>query len=331
MEYMLTFSNGFGKVSSGEYLFDIERAPHLPFDFGAVYFETPTGLAFKIVDGKQIPLTQEEQQACCDYCDNYLENGDYPVQAYETDSGLYLGVMLKSEAQKNGHAFTLGDMPDHPACKRVDNTWQRVAVTIREDGSYVLMPESICASCVLFLTVSEWAEWPKPTRTTERWDFATETWQDTRTVAQAKKDADTWIRNLYVAKRKELVGNGPYQELASWPWQIEEAKAWIQDNEAETPFLDGVLEGLSSDHDMVMSKGVLVQEVLKYTDGEWLKSVGRVHGEMYVDIKKLRQCETLQEIDALTDALAVAKHAYPVSFALDFREEGGIVRSFRHN
>lgn len=123
------------------------------------------------------------------------------------------------------------------------------------------------------------------------------------------------------------MGAAPYQELASWPWQIDEAKAWQSDNETETPFLDGVLEAMNADERTVTAKETLVQAVLKYTDAEWLKAVGKIHGEMYVQITKLRAAGTLEDIDALTDALAVAKQVSPITFALTFSTENGVVSS----
>lgn len=329
MDYILTFSNGFGKVSSGEYLFDINSVPILPFAFDALYYETPTQLAFKVVNGVQIALTDEEIAACCAYCDGYLKNGDYPVQSYEAESGLYRGVMLKSEAEEKGYYHVLDDIPEHPVSKRVGNSWERIAAIIRSDGSYVLMPASVCDACVIFMTAAEWEAHSKPVRNTERWDFATETWKDDRTLEQAKKSADAWIRGVYVEQRTELMGNGPYQELASWPWQIEEAKAWQTDYKASTPFLDGVLTALNADESTATTKAALVASVLKYTSSEWLGAIGQVHGEMYVQLTKLRAAETLEEIDALTDALAAAKQASPVSFALTFSTEADIVRSSR--
>ncbi len=329
MDYILTWSNGMGRVSSGDYLFDVESAPALSFGFDALYYETPTGLAFKVVEGEQVALTEEEIAACRAYCDGYLENGDYPVQAYETENGLYRGVMLKSEAGEKGYSYLIGNLPDHPVSKWTGDAWERVAAVIRSDGSYVLMPASICDACVLFFTESEWAEHSKPVRSTEKWDFATETWKDSRTVEQAKKSADAWIRGLYVARRKALMGSGPYQELASWPWQIDEAKAWQADNSAATPFLDGVLAALNEDENTATPKAELVESVLKYTDAEWLGAVGQVHGEMYVNLKKLRAAETLKDIDALTDALAAAKQTSPITFALTFSTKNGVARSAR--
>ena len=327
MDYILTWSSGFGKVSSGDYLFDVESAPTLPFAFDALYYETPTRLAFKILNGERLALSEEEIAACRAFCDGYLDAADYPVQAYETDSGLYRGTMLKSKAGEKGFSHVLGDTPDHPVSKRVDDAWERVAAVIRSDGSYVLMPSTVCDACVVFMTAAEWAEHSKPARSTERWDFSSESWKDGRTLEQARASADVWIRGLYVAQRKELMGAAPYQELASWPWQLDEAEAWNADNSAATPFLDGMLSALNADVGTTTTKAELVASVLKYASAEWRSAVGQVHGEMYVNLKKLRAAETLADIDALTDALAAEKRSSPLTFALTFSAEDGVARS----
>lgn len=329
MNYILTWSNGIGKVSSEDYLFDMADKPELPFDFDALYYETPTNVAFKILDEQQLPLTEEEIVVCQAYCDGFLDNADYLVNAYETESGLYRGVMMKSEAVEKEYSYVIGDSPDHPVSKRVNDEWVRIAAIIRSNGSYVLMPDSVCDACVLFFTAEEWDAHSKPVRSTERWDFATETWKDYRTLEEAKKEADSWIRNLYTSKRRELMGSGPYQELASWPWQIDEAVAWNADNSAATPFIDGMLSAMNQDTSTQTTKEELVQSILKYTSAEWLGSIGAVHGEMYVQITKLRAATTVAEVDAVTDALATAMdNAYPLTYAVTFTtESGGVVHS----
>lgn len=328
MDYILTWSNGIGKVSSGEYLFDMTEKPVLPFDFDALYYETPTNVSFKVLGDQQLALTEDEQLVCQTYCTNFLDAADYPVHAYETESGLYRDVMMKSKAIEKGYSYVIGDAPDHPVSKRVNDEWVRIAALIRSNGSYVLMPDSVCDACVLFFTAEEWDAHSKPTRSTERWDFATETWKDYRTLEEAKKEADSWIRNLYTSKRRELMGSGPYQELASWPWQIDEAKAWDEDSSAATPFLDGMLNAMNQDESTQTTKEDLVQSVLKYTSAEWLNSIGAVHGEMYVQITKLRAATTVAEVDAVTDALAASMdNGYPLTYAITFTTENGVVRS----
>ena len=59
-DYTLTWSNGRGSVSSGDYLFDVDEKPDAGFAFDALYYETPTGLAFKVTDEEQQPLSAQE-------------------------------------------------------------------------------------------------------------------------------------------------------------------------------------------------------------------------------------------------------------------------------
>lgn len=335
-DYTLTWSNGMGNVScgeQGEYMFTaVNVPPALPFLFDALFYETPTRLAFKILNGERLALSEEEIAACRAFCDGYLDAADYPVQAYESESGLFRGTMLKSEAAQAGYSWIIGEAPDHPASKLAadgeSGRWVRIAAVIRSDGSYALMPASVCPSCVLMMTAEEWAEFPKPARSTERWDFTAEAWQDSRTAEEAKKRADAWIRQNFITKRRELMGSAPYQELATWPWQIAEAQAWQADNGAETPFLDAVLDAMNEDTADKTGKAELVAAVLRYTSAEWLGGVGRVHGEMYAQIRRLRAAETLAEIDALTDAIAARDKLTPPTFALSFTTDGdGVVSS----
>ena len=79
------------------------------------------------------------------------------------------------------------------------------AALFMEDGQYRLMPDSVCPKCVVFLTQAEWDAWPKPTKSTEVWDFATETWKDYRTLEQARTTADSYIRNAYGARRSAVM------------------------------------------------------------------------------------------------------------------------------
>lgn len=305
MEYILTYSQGLGRVSSDEYLFDITEPPALPFAFEALYYETPTNLAFKVVDAQQTALTDEEVAACKAYCDAWLATGDYPVHAYEADSGLYRGTMLKSEALATEFSYVIDKAPDAPVSKYINGEWQRVAAIIRSDGSWELMPDMLCDACVLFFSADEWASHSKPARSTERWDFATETWKDKRTLDEAKHEADVWIRNAYTVTRTKAMGAGLSLELCTWPWQSEEARAWTADNTAITPFLTAQLAAMNDGATAQTTMAELVESVLKYDGVEWLTKCGTIHGQMYKHIKAVRAATTLAEIDAVTDALSV--------------------------
>lgn len=316
-DYTLTWSNGRGSVSSGDYLFDVDEKPDAGFAFDALYYETPTGLAFKVTDEEQQPLSAEEIAACRAFCDGFADTADYAVQTYEDETGLYRGVMLKSEAEAQGLAWFVGDAPDHPVSKLVDGQWRRIAALFMEDGQYRLMPDSICPKCVLFLTQAEWDAWPKPTKSTEVWDFATETWKDYRTLERAQKTADDYIRNAYSSKRAAVMGAVPYAEMATWPMQLAEARAYKADPTAATPFLDAMLNtqtaALSEASPVpVEDKDALVKAVLAYDDPDYLSKVGAVHGEMRAWILRVWNAANLDEVDALTAAVAEALNTSPL-------------------
>lgn len=318
-DYTLTWSNGRGSVSSGDILFDTDERPDLPFEFDALYYEPPTGLSFKVRGDERVSLTEEEIAACRAFCDGFADTADYAVQTYEDETGLYRGVMLKSEAEAQGLAWFVGDAPDHPVSKLADGRWERVAALFMEDGQYRLMPDSVCPKCVVFLTQAEWDAWPKPTKSTEVWDFATETWKDYRTLEQARTTADSYIRNAYGARRSAVMGAVPYAEMATWPMQLAEARAYKADPTAATPFLDAMLNtqtaALSVDEASpvpVEDKDALVNAVLAYDDPDYLSKAGAVHGEMRAWILRVWNAANLDEVDALTAAVAEALGVPPL-------------------
>ena len=317
-DYTLTWSNGRGGVSSGDYLFDVDAKPDAGFAFDALYYETPTGLAFKVTDDVQVPLSQEEIAACRAFCDGFADTADYAVQTYEAETGLYRGAMLKSEAEKQGLTWFIGDAPDHPVSKLVDGQWERVAALFMEDGRYRLLPDSVCSQCIVFLTQAEWDAWPQPAKSTEIWDFKTETWKDYRTLEGARKSADDYIRNAYTAKRTEVMGAVPYAEMATWPMQLAEARACAADPAVGTPFIDGMASALAG-AGLSTTREDMVAAILKYDSDEYRTAVGRVHGAMYGWLTRLRAAATLDEVDALTAAVAEALGIPPL-----IRPLGGI-------
>ena len=317
-DYTLTWSNGRGSVSSGDILFDTDERPDLPFEFDALYYEPPTGLSFKVRGDERVSLTEEEIAACRAFCDGFKDNADYAVQAYEAETGLYRGTMLKSEAEAQGLAWFVGDAPDHPVSKLADGRWERVAALFMEDGQYRLMPDSVCPKCVVFLTQAEWDAWPKPTKSTEVWDFATETWKDYRTLERAQATADDYIRNAYSARRAAVMGAVPYAEMATWPMQLAEARAYKADPTAATPFLDAMLSAQTSaleagdDATLVQAKDALAADILAHDAPDYLAEVGAVHGEMRAWILRVWNAASLDEVDALTAAVAEALNISPL-------------------
>lgn len=300
LDYTLTWSAGRGAVSSANTLFDTDEKPNVGFTFDALYYETTTGLSFKVVEGVQLSLSTQEIVACRTFCESFADTADYPVQAYEPETGLYSGLMLKSLAQAQGLAWVLGAGPEDAVSRLVNDEWQRVVAVFMDDGRYRLLPDSTCPRCILFLTQAEWDAWPKPVKSTEVWDFATEKWKDYRTLEQAQKTADEYIRSAYAIRRTAVMGAAPYPEMATWPWQVAEAEAFALDPAVPTPFLDGMLIAL----DDTKTKAELAASILKYNSPEYRSAAGKVHGEMYGWLTRLRAADTLESVDATTADMA---------------------------
>lgn len=319
--YVLDYSDGQAFIQwpqpGVETIITARLKPDLGFPYAHLRFETATGQAFRTLDdaGTDVhPLTEEEIAACIRYCDDYPIHGDYPVQAYEAETGLYMGAMLKSEAETQGLAWIQGDDPDHPVSKLVDGEWVHIVALFMEDGHYRLLPDSTCPKCLVFLSQAEWDAWPKPTRSTEVWDFKTESWKDYRTLDQAKTTADDYIRNAYASKRRQLTGQIPAEEMATWRTQKEEAFAYKADPTCPTPFIDAMLatqaamlaarDGGPAVPEPPDAKAALVEDILRHDEPDQVSAMGAVHGEMRGWILQVWGAETLDEVDALTGQVA---------------------------
>lgn len=305
MNFVCSWSMGMGVVATDDVRFDTLEKVAPGFSFDELVYDSRAGIAFRMLDGEQIPLTAEEIAACEEYCRNYADLADYPVQAWEAETGLWRGTMPKSEAVAAGLEYALEPAPDFPVAKRVKGKWVRVECVILENGMYRLKPDSVCSSCVLFLSEAEWAAWPKPAKSTEVWDFATETWTDYRTLEKAQTTADEWIRQVYAAKRAAVVGQIPLTEMMTWTRQREEARAWLENPDEETPFLDAVLVA-QAESGMEESKAELVEKILAHDGPESAAAQGAVHGEARAWLMRVWACQTLEEVDATTAAMAEA-------------------------
>lgn len=319
--YVLDYSDGQAFIQwpqpGVETILTARLKPDLGFAYAHLRFETATDQAFKTLDeagNEVLPLTKEEVAACIRFCEDYPIHGDYPVQAYEAETGLYMGAMLKSEAEAKGYPWIQGDEPDHPVSKLVDGEWVRIAALFMEDGRYRLLPDSTCPKCILFLSRKEWDAWPKPTRSTEIWDFKAESWKDYRSLEQAQTTADEYIRNAYITRRRAVTGQIPSDEMATWDIQLQEAHAYKTDPTSSTPFIDAMLaaqasapaaresradESVASD-----AKAALVEAILRHDDPDYVSAMGAVHGEMRGWLLQLWSADTLDAVDALTAQVA---------------------------
>lgn len=314
MSVSVTWSGNYGVVQTNGMNFPIGSRPTLSFEFDSVYYEPDIGNKFKVVNNVNIPLTESEVSECSHFGTFFLDVADYPVQAVESETNLWRGTMMKSEAQSQGYTWVLGQAPDFPVARLVkDNEWEKIVAIIMDDGWYRLEPDGVCDKCVLFMNQKEWDAFPHPTSGTQKWNFQTEQWEDYRTVEHAKDNLDQFIRNSYITKRTAWVGNAPVQEMSSWPIQLSEALAWNTLHEqASTPFIDGMVEAFAG----ARTKEEVVSDILKHNDESMLKEHGKLHGEMYTYISRARATTTLEEIDALEKEIAEHLNVRPYTHSI---------------
>ena len=295
MRPSVSWSGNYGVVQTNGVNFPLGSRPTLSFEFDSVYYEPDLGNQFKVVNNVNIPLTESEISECSHFGTFFLDVADYPVQAYEPETKIWRGTMMKTEAQNQGLEYVIGDVPDSPVARRTEDGWDKIVAVILDDGWYRLQPDGVCERCVLFMNQQEWDAFPHPTTGTQKWNFVTETWEDYRTLDKAKENLDQFLRNSYISKRNEVIGNAPAQEMASWPIQLAEAEAYVADNQAATPFIDGMVEVLGG----AKTKEQVIADVLKHNDESVLKEQGKLHGEMYNYILRGRAATTLDEVDAI--------------------------------
>jgi hypothetical protein len=126
--------------------------------------------------------------------DSFPEKDERHIQAYEEDSLIWRGSMPASEARARGLCLTDGPPPPFPVAKLADGRWERVIAIIDSNGNLRLSPDRYCDACVLFFTREEWAARSKPAFAGDSWNFATETWEDRRSLAELKAEAERRIK-----------------------------------------------------------------------------------------------------------------------------------------
>lgn len=300
-DYILTWNGSGGGVLSENIVFKISTPPVLPFPFDTLYYETPTGNAFKLMGGVRHELTAEEIAACKAYCGEYATTAAYPVQAYDPDDGVFLGEMPRPDATTRGLAYRIVEIPDHPASKWVGEKWERIVAVIMEDGSLRQMPGSICAQCALPMTQAEWGAFPKPPKSTYRWDFVEEAWTDPRKLDDLKYEVNLAIRTAFEKERWWAWGKYiPQFEQDTWVYQIEEATAYKANPEAETPYIDAFLAARTDAGKP--SKADLCADIIA-NNHAYKMAVARVNGEQWNWLTRVKTATANAELDAILEEL----------------------------
>lgn len=263
MQNILTCSNGLTRVVSHGLMLDADQRPELPFAFDALYYEPPTGLAFRVLAEKRVPLTDAEAAACEAYCESFLDTADYPVFALD-ESGVFAGHMLKSAAKAKGLAYRIAEAPDHPASKWNGTAWQRIAAAILDDGTLHLLPEAVCDQCTLVFSSAEWAVFPQPPEAEDgalfKWDFKAAVWRDVSDPFVYAYDEVGAFVGQY--RRSALREGWGYTRDAP------ETQASIMTSEGWRPVAAGINEDGRVD---IRPGGIRDEVILLFTREEWAR------------------------------------------------------------
>lgn len=298
MEYILTWSNGIGRVSAGEFLYDLTEKPNVGFEFDALYFETPGDMYMKVIGTAQAELTEQERKLCQKFCDDYYESDEFKVFGIDPELKILKGFMTRGECKAQGLEEVIDTaFPEFPLVKRVGDKWERVVAVISEKGKLVLLPDGDHPAFNFFFTEEEWNAFPKPSYIDETFDFKTNTWIDTRNLEQTKSNARLYLKNILTSKYQEFNLAGGIEDLVLYLIQAMEASVYNLNNDSTTPFVDSVVANMTDE-----TKDGFMQRINKHYAPEYLATLGAIHGKMMQKLDELSACNTLEEVDALVSA-----------------------------
>ena len=306
MDFIITWSDGLGRVGTGEYLYDIVEKPSLGFEFDAIYFETPTKMFVKLINGKQQPLTEEEISKCTTFCEDFYNSDSYPVHAIDPDLHTWVGFMPRGELKRQGLEEAVGaTFPDEPYAKWYNGHWERVVAAIDELGGLWLLPQADNKRFNFVFTELEWAAFPKPSYDDEKYDFKTKSWNDTREFTSSLKLAKDKVRASFLSTFRDE--NLVHYEIdpVMYLIQYKEAMEYKSNKECSTPFIDAVISHTND------SKEAFVKRIMNHYAEDLLTRLGHKHGEQQSLLDKLSATSSLEELDAIALPLfANTKHPW---------------------
>lgn len=304
-----------GRVLSEGVLFTTGVKPDVGFDYETLYYETPFHRAVVFDAHGERPLTEEEISGIRVYCEGFAAANDYLVQAYEEDTGVYAGEMLKSEASAKGYGYRYAEVPEHAAMKWTGAAWETIHAVIMEDGNLALRPSGICNRCVKFFTFEEFEKFPARPSPVHVYDFALEAWVDKRDLEQLKKDVSWQIRNTFEAIRWGEAGTFvPQYEQDTWAVQIAEAENWLKDAARPTPYIDTFLARRTDG--AVPTKEELCKDILA-NHAAYVTAVAGVNAVQWKFLKDIQACADNAAVDALLESLKKFQTAYVSGISLE--------------
>lgn len=114
------------------------------------------------------------------------------------------------------------------------------------------------------------------------------------TLEEAKTEKRNEINNAADEALSYIINLYPTSEVNSWPVQIEEANAWTADNDAATPFLDGLLARRPT-----KTKTVLAQTIIANSD-EYKVVSADIFGQRQELDDAVDDATTIAEVQAIT-------------------------------
>ena len=285
-------------IFSNNAFFKSPTKPKLSFDFDVLICESPTNVFFRVLDKNQFLLTELQIEECKKYCDNFYNLGDYHVYAYNpNDLNIYKGYILKSECEKHGYKWIVDKRPESNAASYNEKTneWTIYYASITENGWVSTNITQIGQSVVKLLTKEEYDKLPPKPHSTDSWDFVSESWIDKRDLALLKKEAILNLREHFEGVRwKAMNEYVPQYEQDMWRVQLEEAKNWLTNKNASTPYIDTFLANRTDNK--VPSKKELVEDIIK-NNNSYIQEIAKVNAKQWSYMKEIQNASDGYSID----------------------------------
>ena len=325
--YILTWNGSTGKIlANGDIMFDLDFKPDLPFPYSRIQYDSSQSEAYLETAPSNglaaiaIGLTPDQIEACNKYCDSFIETQDYMVYAYDSEY-VFRGHILKSKAVASGMRYTIVEGPtkDFSKFSTADNRWYPVFAVFKEDGYPIFDQDQPTDDLVLMLTVVEWNKLPTQPSAVYSLNMVTMTWEDKRELDKVKFDAIQDVRSYFEHYNVRNIGRILASEIPTYLVQLEEARAFLKDANASTPFLDGFL----SENDG-QDKKALCERIVADYEPTVLMEEGKKHGKMYKFIYRIKACtanhevdEIIQEVYAMIGKYRILniQRKYPADFA----------------
>jgi len=251
-------------------------------------------------------LTKEQKSECLEFCKTFKDEWDYYVYAYNSDN-IFSEKVLKSEAIENKTPYSLLE-PKYPVSRWNGKKWEEIKIIVKDDGTLVINPDTYCDRCVKFLSKSDIDKVPHILDFNDeyhRWDIDAEDWVIVGDeFGDLYKNLELKIREIFEIKRHKLFRKiVPAYERDQWSVELSEAKAYSLDKNASTPYIDGILSVLTD-----MSKDEYVEKILKHDSDEFKFQHGKIHGEMYQFLLKLKDIKNLDDMKIFQNKINSLKY-----------------------